>query len=109
ELQKIFLEGDGDQHALTASKVFPQYNDPNSPQYKAKSLRALAKIINFALQYGGTEYTIYESMSKKDPTITRERAKQMVDDYWKGVPKFAEWCAIKRNRARFVLVGAAAT
>jgi len=109
ELQKIFLEGDGDQHALTASKVFPQYNDPNSPQYKAKSLRALAKIINFALQYGGTEYTIYESMSKKDPTITRERAKQMVDDYWKGVPKFAEWCAIKRNRARTELVCETAT
>jgi hypothetical protein len=109
ELQKIFLEGDGDHHALTAAKVFPGYTDPNSPDYKAKSLRALAKIINFALQYGGTEYTIYESMSKRDPTITRERAKEMVDNYWRGVPVFAEWCAIKRNKARTELVCETAT
>jgi DNA polymerase I-like protein with 3'-5' exonuclease and polymerase domains len=109
ELQKIFLEGDGDHHALTASKVFPGYSDPNSPDYHAKSLRALAKIINFALQYGGTEYTIYENMSKRDPTITREKAKEMVDSYWKGVPKFAEWCAIKRNKARTELVCETAT
>lgn len=109
ELQKIFLEGDGDHHALTASKVFPGYNDPNSKDYKSKTLRALAKIINFALQYGGSEYTIYESMSKKDPTITRERCKQMVDDYWKGVPKFAEWSAIKRNKARTEFICETAT
>jgi hypothetical protein len=109
ELQKIFLEGDGDHHALTAAKVFPGYSDPDSPDYKAKSLRALAKIINFALQYGGTEYTIYESMSKRDPTITRERAKEMVDNYWRGVPVFAEWCAIKRNKARTELVCETAT
>jgi DNA polymerase I-like protein with 3'-5' exonuclease and polymerase domains len=109
ELQKIFLEGDGDHHALTASKVFPSYNDPNSPDYKAKSLRSLAKIINFALQYGGTEYTIYESMSKKDPTITRERCKEMVDNYWKGVPVFADWCSRKRARARNEMVCETAT
>ena len=109
EMQRIFLEGDGDHHALTASKVFPQYNDPNSPEYKAKSLRSLAKIINFALQYGGTEYTIYESMSKKDPTITREKAKEMVDSYWRGVPKFAEWCSAKKFLARNHLVCETAT
>jgi DNA polymerase I-like protein with 3'-5' exonuclease and polymerase domains len=109
ELQKIFLEGDGDQHALTASKVFPQYNDPNSPQYKAKSLRGLGKIINFVLQYGGTAYAIYENMSKKDPTITMEKCEEMIANYWKGVPKYAEWCAIKRNRARLQLVCETAT
>jgi len=30
ELENIFLLGDGDHHALTASKVFPEYNDPKS-------------------------------------------------------------------------------
>src|SRR5208337_1525897 len=109
ELQKIFLEGDGDQHALTASKVFPGYSDPNSPQYKAKSLRSLAKIVNFALQYGGTEYTIYERLKKKDPTMTRERAKEMVDAYWAGVPKFAEWCQSKQFKARTDMTCEAAT
>lgn len=109
EFIKEFLQGSGDFHDLTASKVFPGYSDPNSPDYKSKSLRALAKIINFALAYGGTEYTIYESMSKRDPNITRERCKEMVDNYWKGVPVFAEWCAKKRNRARNELVCETAT
>jgi hypothetical protein len=89
--------------------VFPGYSDPTSPQYKAKSLRALAKIINFALQYGGTEYTIYESMKKKDPNITKERCKEMVDNYWLGVPRFAEWCAMKRHKARTHLLCETAT
>lgn len=104
ELQNIFLYGDGDHHALTASKVFPQYADPTSKDYKAKSLRALAKIINFALQYGGTEFTIYENMKKRDPNITREAAKKMVDDYWAGVPVFAQWCEAKKFRAKTEMV-----
>jgi len=68
--------GDGDHHALTASKVFHSTR-PHSPMYKAKSLRALARSLT-CLQYGGTEYTIYESMSKVDPTITKERCAQML-------------------------------
>ena len=110
EYIKIFLEGDGDHHALTASKVFHgRYDNPQSPEYHAKSLRALAKIINFALQYGGTEYTIYENMSKKDPTITRELAAKMVADYWAAMPKFKEWCVLKAHRARTELVCETAT
>jgi DNA polymerase I-like protein with 3'-5' exonuclease and polymerase domains len=109
ELENIFLYGEGDHHSLTASKVFPGYSDPTSKDYKSKVLRALAKIINFALQYGGTEYTIFENMKKKDPSMTRERAKKMVDDYWAGVPKFAEWCEAKKYRAKHELLCETAT
>src|SRR5208337_452741 len=109
ELENIFLIGDGDHHALTASKVFPEYNDPTSKLYKAKSLRAIAKIINFALQYGGTAHAIYKNMSKQDPTITQEKCNEMVEKYWAGVPKFKEWCEGKQARARDAFVTETAT
>jgi DNA polymerase I-like protein with 3'-5' exonuclease and polymerase domains len=104
ELQNIFLYGDGDHHALTASKIFPEYSDPTSKMYKAKSLRAIAKTINFALQYGGTSHAIYKNMVKNDPTITKEKCDEMVAKYWEGVPKFKEWCDGKQLRVRESMV-----
>jgi DNA polymerase I-like protein with 3'-5' exonuclease and polymerase domains len=100
EFVKEFLEGKGDFHSLTASKVFPEFNDPNTPKDVKKALRALAKIINFALLYGGTEYTIFENMRKQNPDITWEEAKGMVERYWAGVEIFAEWCAKKQAIAK---------
>ena len=100
EFIKEFLEGKGDFHSLTASKVFPEFNDPNTPKDIKKALRSLAKIINFALLYGGTEYTIFENMKKQKPDITWEEAKQMVERYWAGVPIFAEWCIKKQAIAK---------
>jgi hypothetical protein len=108
-LENIFLLGDGDHHALTASKVFPEYNDPKSKMYRSKSLRAIAKIINFALQYGGTSHAIYKNMVKNDPTITKEKAEEMVTKYWAGVPKFKEWCEGRQARARDAFVSETAT
>ena len=104
EFIKEFLHGKGDFHSLTASKVFPEFNDPNTSKAERKRLRELAKIINFALLYGGTEYTIYENMKKQNPDITRERAKEMVDDYWRGVPTFYAWCQGKQAIAREKLI-----
>jgi DNA polymerase I-like protein with 3'-5' exonuclease and polymerase domains len=109
EFIKEFLEGSGDFHSLTASKVFPEFNDPNTPKDVKKSLRSLAKIINFALLYGGTEHTIFENMKKQDPTMTFERAKAMVDAYWVGVPVFAAWCQNKQRIAREELFVSTAT
>jgi DNA polymerase I-like protein with 3'-5' exonuclease and polymerase domains len=100
EFIKEFLEGKGDFHSLTASKVFPEFNDPNTPKDVKKALRSLAKIINFALLYGGTEYTIFENMRKQNPDITWEEAKGMVERYWAGVEVFAEWCAKKQAIAK---------
>jgi DNA polymerase I-like protein with 3'-5' exonuclease and polymerase domains len=100
ELIKIFLEGDGDHHALTASKIFPEFNDPNITKARRKYLRGLAKIINFALQYGGTEYTIFENMRKEIPDITWEKCQQMVADYKAGVPVYQSWCLKKQRTAK---------
>lgn len=100
ELQRIFLEGDGDHHALTASKVFPEFTDPNTTAARRKELRSVAKIINFALQYGGTHYTIYQNLKPLIPDITMERTKEMVEAYWSGVPQFAAWAKNQQRQAR---------
>ena len=95
-----FLHGKGDFHSLTASKVFPEFADPTHKNYRAKHLRDLAKIINFALLYGGTAYTIYENMKKQDPNITFQDCERMVSDYWKGVPVFWAFCQRKQAIAK---------
>src|SRR5271157_3523020 len=95
-----FLKGEGDFHSLTAKNVFPEFTDPNVSADVKKGFRDLAKIINFALLYGGTEYTIYENMKTVNQTITRNDCKVMVDKYWAGVPKFAEFVAAKQLKAR---------
>jgi len=100
EFIKEFLEGKGDFHALTASKVFPEFNDPNTPKDVKKKLRSLAKIINFALLYGGTQYAIFENMKLEKPDITFRECERMVQDYWKGVPVYADWCTNKKKIAR---------
>jgi DNA polymerase I-like protein with 3'-5' exonuclease and polymerase domains len=99
-----FLHGKGDFHSLTASKVFPEFNDPNHKNYHAKHLRDLAKVINFALLYGGTAYTIYENMKKQDPNITFQDCERMVADYWRGVPTFFQWCQRKQVIAKEQLI-----
>ena len=96
----LFLKGDGDQHSLTASTIFPEYTDPTSRDYKSKKLRGIAKTINFALQYGGTSHAIYKNLVKNDPTITQEKAAELVEKYWKGVPYFKAWCEGKQAIAK---------
>ena len=118
-----FLHGSGDFHTLTAKSVFPEFcelqdevkrlqvSDPlnkdsgiqsriKEAKAKMKKLRSLAKIINFALLYGGTEYSIFQNMQLEDPTITKEKAKAMVDAYWESVPKFKEWAETQQIRAK---------
>ena len=101
---KEFLEGSGDFHALTATALFPEYSDPATPAARKKELRALAKIINFALLYGGTAYTIFENLSKAGFATTFEEAQELVQKYWDSVPQFALWCQRKRNTARTSLL-----
>jgi DNA polymerase I-like protein with 3'-5' exonuclease and polymerase domains len=100
EFIKEFLQGEGDFHALTASKVFPEFNNPNTSKARRKELRSLAKIINFALLYGGTSFTIFENMKKEGHNYSKQQAEDMVNNYWLGVPKFHEWCRGKQSIAK---------
>lgn len=95
-----FNEGSGDFHTLTAKALFPEFSDPTTPKPRTKELRGLAKIINFALLYGGTSYTIFENLNKAGFHITKEEAQELVDKYWASVPTFAAWCQHKQLVAR---------
>ena len=95
-----FMTGSGDFHDLTAKNIFPQYSDPTSKDYKSKTLRAVAKIINFAINYGGTAHAIYKNLIKKDPTMTMQKAEDLVTEFWKKVPEFRKWCDVKQARAK---------
>lgn len=104
-----FMTGSGDFHDLTAKNIFPQYSDPTSKDYKSKTLRGVAKIINFAINYGGTAHAIYRNLIKKDPTMTMKKAEELVDKYWAGVPEFRKWCDVKQARAKNDFVTETAT
>src|SRR5271154_1679475 len=104
-----FMTGSGDFHDLTAKNIFPQYSDPTSKDYKSKTLRGVAKIINFAINYGGTAHAIYKNLIKKDKTMTMKKAEELVAKYWAGVPMFNQWCEMKKARARNAFVTETAT
>ena len=97
-----FLTGSGDLHTLTAKSVFPEFSTTKDKVLR-KELRSLAKIINFALLYGGTEHAIFMNMKTQDPTITKEKATGMVEAYWAAVPLFADWTYRMRKIARETL------
>src|SRR5271163_1587798 len=104
-----FMTGSGDFHDLTAKNIFPQYSDPTSKDYKSKTLRGVAKIINFAINYGGTAHAIYKNLIKKDPTMTMKKAEDLVAKYWAGVPMFKLWCDKKQAIAKDQFITETAT
>jgi DNA polymerase I len=74
-LSEAFLRGD-DIHDQTATKVFGA--DSLLDPYE---LRRRAKIINYALLYGKTAFTL-----AKDIGVTQQAAQQFIDAYFAGFP-----------------------
>jgi DNA polymerase-1 len=68
---------DADIHDRTAMKVF----GPNSGLGKHE-LRRRAKIVNYALLYGKTAFTL-----AKDINVTKEAAQEFIDAYFAGFPR----------------------
>ena len=99
-----FLVGSGDFHTLTAKALFPEFSVAGTAKSRTKELRSLAKIINFALLYGGTAYTIHENLNKAGFPMSFEEAQELVNKYWESVPTFAVWCQMKRNEAKTKLM-----
>jgi DNA polymerase-1 len=71
-----FQRGD-DIHDQTALKVF----GPNSGR-DAHELRSIAKMINYALLYGKTAFTL-----SKDIGVTPQAAQEFIDAYFSGFPR----------------------
>jgi DNA polymerase-1 len=79
-----------DIHDRTALKVF----GPNSGLDKHE-LRRRAKIINYALLYGKTAFTL-----AKDIGVTKEAAQEFIDAYFSGFPRVRGFIDDTLQRAR---------
>jgi DNA polymerase-1 len=79
-----------DIHDRTALKVFGP-----SPGLDAHELRRRAKIVNYALLYGKTAFTL-----AKDIGVTREAAQAFIDAYFAGYPKVRAYIDQMLLRAR---------
>ncbi|MGH9383652.1 MAG: DNA polymerase I [Vicinamibacterales bacterium] len=75
-LLAAFERGD-DIHDQTAMKVFGEHSG-----LSAHELRRRAKIINYALLYGKTAFTL-----AKDIGVTQQAAQQFIDAYFAGFPR----------------------
>ena len=84
------FRGGEDIHDRTARKVF----GPNSALDKHE-LRRRAKIVNYALLYGKTAFTL-----AKDIGVTQEAAKEFIDAYFAGYPRVRVFIEELLRRAR---------
>ncbi|MBF8300193.1 MAG: polymerase [Acidobacteria bacterium] len=88
-LIEAFRAGE-DIHDRTATKVFGA-----SSGLDAHELRRRAKIINYALLYGKTAFTL-----ARDIGVTREAAQEIVDAYFAGFPRVRGFIDRTLARAR---------
>lgn len=81
---------DSDAHASTAKNMFQLDCDIKDVKKKYKPLRQIAKTLNFLLMYGGSPYTLYNSLSAEDAVdehgdpITEEKAREYYDKYFEA-------------------------
>ena len=81
---------DQDIHDRTALKVFGE-----SSGLSPHELRRRAKIINYALLYGKTAFTL-----SKDIGVTKEAAQEFIDAYFAGFPKVRAFIDSTLQQAR---------
>lgn len=97
-LLKVFKTGLGDVYLDLALTLFPadtglrQGYDPGLPvtsaiKKKFEKQRKIAKIIQLAVQYTGTEYTVAKNLSNSGIPTTRSEARELVQAYWKHFRK----------------------
>lgn len=99
-LLKVFREGLGDVYLDLAVTLFPNdrelregYN-PNLPitseiKERFKKQRKIAKIIQLAVQYTGTKYTVSKNLVFAGFPTSLEEADQLVQAYWKHFRRVA--------------------
>ncbi len=88
-LEEIFKRGE-DVHTATASQVFEV-----SPQAIDPGMRAKAKMINYGIVYGLSDYGLADRLN-----IPLEEAKAFIDAYLERFPRVAEFMAGTIERAK---------
>lgn len=88
---------DHDAHGATAVNMFNLDCTADEAKKMYKSLRQIAKTLNFMLMYGGSPNTLYEklreegALDEEGNPITKEKAREYYDKYfdaYQGVKKF---------------------
>ncbi len=79
-LINIFLE-DKDIHTTTAAKIFKVKEEEVK-----EDMRRFAKMVNYGLIYGMSDYGLAESLRLK-----KEEAKEFMENYLNSFPKVKEW------------------
>lgn len=88
------LEEGGDMHVFVAKAIYPEYSYLTDEEFKAqhKDKRQVAKAAGFALQYGGTGYTIAQNLG-----ITVEEGEKVEKAYFRAFPELKKYyTAVKR-------------
>jgi DNA polymerase I len=70
-----------DFHTARACQIFAKTADKVT-----KLERRIAKVINFMIPYGATDYGVARSLK-----ITKEKAREYIDAYLESAPQFAAW------------------
>lgn len=88
ETMRDLLNQGRDLHAYTARYAFRVGLDLDDKEFKAKykDYRQKAKIVNFALIYGGTQYTLVRNFG-----FTEDEALQLIEGYFKAYPRVKVW------------------
>jgi len=81
---------DKDIHAATASEVFGV-----APEEVTPELRRIAKVVNFGIIYGISEYGLEQATE-----LSREKAAQFIDSYFQRYPKVKEYIEATKQQAR---------
>lgn len=101
-LLKVFKHGKGDIYLDLALELFNEnkelktYYDPSisvtkSIKTRFERERNIAKVIQLAVQYTGTKYTVSKNLSKEGIETSEEQASHYVDAYWRKFKKIARW------------------
>lgn len=85
---KEFVEGNGDIHGLTASKVYSKIEGKEVIVNKKTNshLRHNGKTLNFAMSYGAGAYKIGKGLN-----ISQEEAGEIIESFYKAFPKLSDY------------------
>jgi DNA polymerase-1 len=100
---KLIIEG-GDMHCFVTKAINPELKDLSDDEIKTKhkNKRQVAKAAGFAIQYGGTGYTIAKNLG-----ITEEEGDKVYDAYFKAFPQLRNYFNSVKNttlRLGYVLI-----
>lgn len=88
ELQKFYTDGHSDMHSFIASKIYPELSDLSLEEIKKnhKDKRQIAKAAGFAINYGGTGYTIAKNLG-----ISEKEGDAVYDAYFVAFPNLKKY------------------